>query len=79
LLLWLLLLFVLLGDRAGGQHQRTADQYGYEFFHRVSFVGFLCYLFKSLHVTKRLLVRGCGYPANEIRKADPFWMREELE
>jgi hypothetical protein len=29
LFLWLLLLFVLLGDRARGERERTANQYGY--------------------------------------------------
>src|SRR5262245_13624841 len=40
LFLMRLLLFVLLGDHARGQCERTANQYGYNFFHVTPFVGF---------------------------------------
>jgi hypothetical protein len=48
LFLWLLLLFVLLGDRARGQRERTANQYGYNFFHVTLSSGLVRYLFEFL-------------------------------
>src|SRR5262249_30816420 len=40
LFLWLLLLFVLLGDHARGHRERTANQYSYNFFHVTLSSGF---------------------------------------
>jgi hypothetical protein len=54
-----LLLFVLLSDRASHQGERTANQYGYNFFHVTSFVE-SCLLFIRIHlrVLERVLIRG---------------------
>jgi hypothetical protein len=56
--LWFLLLLVLLGHCAGDQRKRTANQYGYEFFHLTFFVGFICRLFENSGITERLFVPG---------------------
>jgi hypothetical protein len=61
LFLWLLLLFVLLGDRARGQRERTANQYGYQFFHVILSSVFVVIYSTSLRVTERLLVPESGH------------------